>query len=133
MSSLDWVRGEDGPALKGYFDGSKGASILFKLRVGSLELGGRTTWKEENKCMICTNGDIEDRIHFVGECPTLRGERIRLKQEFQDQGKVWEWGNMDWSKEDVIELCRISSKDAEVGKQFKRFLERIWSIRNNIS
>ena len=74
--------------------------------------------------MVCNNGNVEDRIHFVGECPALRGERVRLQQEVQDQGKVWEWGNMDWSRDDIINLCRVSSKNSEVGTQFKRFLER---------
>ena len=87
QQSLENLVGKQQPMWDGYLDGSRGASALFKLRVGDWDMGRkRRHWQGEadEVCRLCGDG-LESIVHLVQVCKVM-------KENMNDMG--WGWGRM---------------------------------------
>jgi hypothetical protein len=86
-STLQGYRGKTQLGMEGYWDGTRGATLIFKARIGDLRLGKRDySGKGSEECQMCREGVGEDVPHFLLECPAYRGER----EEWDPGGRGWE-------------------------------------------
>jgi hypothetical protein len=75
-SSLRWYSSKEKMGMEGYWDGSRGATLIFKARVGDLTVGKRDNkWAGREDCWRCGAGVEEDIPHLLLECPAYQEER----------------------------------------------------------
>ena len=57
------------------YEGSERDRMWFRARTNCLWLGDRRREREEKRCMICEENELEDLLHFVLDCRELEDER----------------------------------------------------------
>jgi hypothetical protein len=68
-TSLQHYRSKGKMGVEGYWDGSRGATLVFKARVGDLGLGKKDFNRGgEGECKLCEEGVEEDGTHMLLEC-----------------------------------------------------------------
>ena len=118
--TLEWVKAKVKPKWEGYLNGSRGASALFKLRVGDWDMGAkRRHWVAEggDMCRLCLQGK-ETLEHILGTCESIKarmkggrldiwgsGEvKLILGMEVGGSSKEWEWRRR--MARDVLDILR---------------------------
>jgi hypothetical protein len=121
-SSLWLYRGERRMGMGEYWDGSRGAMMVFKARVGDLALGRREyTGRGKKECQVCREGVEEDLPHFLLECVAYREER-----------EAWRPGGIGLGrKERTAWLIGIGRGNIGEGQweALRRFLTQAWARR----
>ena len=97
-SSLKWykkVKEEYGPEkYVGSWEGHVAVRLKFRLRSGSAGLfedKKRCGMVEEDRCVLCNGGKVEDVKHFVLECEEFDQDRCRLLERIKGIVGAEEW------------------------------------------
>jgi hypothetical protein len=116
------------------WDNSKGSALLFKSRTDTLELSSRKcSWKMSNSdlCNVCSLDEPETLEHFLLKCPCYEAIRDPFFAKYMGDGApVAEQTDFDALQKLLFKVPTKNSPGAVA--EVKRFLERMWDMRNRV-
>ena len=117
------IKGEMG--VEGYWDGSRGATLVFKARVGDLGLGKKDYKREgDGMCRLCDEGAQEDGTHLLLECAAYGKERGEWGPGGEGLGRI---ERTAW----VLGLGREGLGDVQ-WEALRRYLSQAWARRQAV-
>ena len=133
--SLKYYKKKEGPRKMEIYDGSWGASLLFKARTNSLEVNERKKrWGEEKEiCEGCGKEgerEIETLEHVLIECEGYERERKRFEKEIEEVigREVWE-EEKKGENGGMEVILGLKEEKREILIRTKKYIENVWNKR----
>jgi hypothetical protein len=110
----------------GYWDGSKEASALCRLRIGNIQQHGGQT----NRCIMCSTGPLETSTHILLECPAYHNLRVPLETLLgKDAGELTQ---MDNNEKTQLLLGIIGTPKRDHWRKVIPYIGKFWNVRQDI-
>ena len=119
--------------------GQEELRLRFRLRTGSAGLfedKKRCRMCDDERCVLCNSGEVEDVEHFLVRCEEFRWDRQVLLEKIRQiegtQGWIDEYGRVGGEGKMALLLGRsVKSLEREVGDRVNECIMRKWWQRRN--
>ena len=134
-STMAWYKRKQAPRYESWYDGSVGGDLLFRARAQCMDVNARNyRWTESGSkaCQKCETGVDETVEHVVLECERYERERVEMMQAVMSEMGCEEGVWMELTGEEWMTLLLglHDEKNVEMIVAVKKYLERMWCLRN---
>ena len=130
-SSLKWykkVKEENGPEkYVGSWESHVAVQLRFRLRSGSAGLfedKTRCQMMQEDRCVLCNGGNVENVRHFVLECEEFDQDRCRLLERIKRIVGAEEWVKEYEEGDDDSRVCLLLGRRVDVDREVMDVIDR---------
>ena len=130
-SSLKWykkVKEENGPEkYVGSWESHVAVRLRFRLRSGSAGLfedKTRCQMMQEDRCVLCNGGNVENVKHFVLECEEFDQDRCRLLERIKRIVGAEEWVKEYEEGDDDSRVCLLLGRRVDVDREVMDVIDR---------